>query len=66
MQLISRDLLKQRHIKNHERFIARRFGVIVCKSYANKEKYKISTEITTTFARSKLIASLRNVIHSHV
>ena len=27
--LISRDLLKQRHIKNQERFIARRFGVIV-------------------------------------
>ncbi len=30
MDLISRDLLKQRHIKNKERFIAlRRFGVIV-------------------------------------
>ena len=27
--LISRDLLKPRHIKNQERFIARRFGVIV-------------------------------------
>ena len=27
--LISRDLLKQRHIKKQERFIARRFGVIV-------------------------------------
>ena len=27
--LISRDLLKQRRIKNQERFIARRFGVIV-------------------------------------
>ena len=28
--LISRDLLKQRHIKNQERFIAaQRFGVIV-------------------------------------
>ena len=27
--LISRDLLTQRHIKNQERFIARRFGVIM-------------------------------------
>ena len=27
--LISRDSLKQRHIKNQERFIARRFGVIM-------------------------------------
>ena len=27
--MISRDLLKQRHIKKQERFIARRFGVIV-------------------------------------
>ena len=42
--LISRDLLKQRHIKNQEGFIARHFGVIVT-SYANKKKYNISTEI---------------------
>ena len=29
ISLISRDLLKQRHRKNQERFITRRFGVIV-------------------------------------
>ena len=31
INLISRDLLKQRHIKNQERFIARRFRVISVK-----------------------------------
>ena len=51
--LISRDLLKQRHVKKpgkiycstfrgHRDSIIKRLVI----SYANKEKYKISTEIT--------------------
>ena len=48
IHLISRDLLMQRHIKNQERFIARRFGVIMTpfkrlnKKHARKERYKKS------------------------
>ena len=51
--LISRDLLKQRHIKKPGKiycstFRGHRDSIIkrLVKSYANKEKYKISTEIT--------------------